>query len=65
MVGRNVLLLEIRKDEPGREINTRVSIYRCEKCLNSHEEAEPPKFLPWAMSSYMLKSIRSGHHLSI
>ena len=27
LVGRNLLLLEIRKDEPGREINARVSVF--------------------------------------
>ena len=54
-VGPNLLLIEVRKDEPGREINARVSIYRCKKCFNPHEGAEGPKFLPWAMSSYVLK----------
>ena len=54
-VGPNLLLIEVRKDEPGREINARVSIYRCKKCFNPHEGAEGPKFLPWAMSSYVLE----------
>ena len=27
-VGPNLILIEVRKDEPGREINTRVSVYR-------------------------------------
>ena len=53
-VGPNLILIEVRKDEPGREINARVSIYRCKKCFNPHEGAEGPKFLPWAMSSYVL-----------
>ena len=53
-VGSNLLLLDFRKDEPGREINARVSTYRCKKCHNPHEGAKPPKFLPWAMSSYVL-----------
>ena len=30
-VGPNLLLIEVRKDEPGREINARVSVYRCKK----------------------------------
>ena len=53
-VGPNLLVIEVRKDEPGREINARISIYRCKKCFNPHEGAEGPKFLPWAMSSYCL-----------
>ena len=55
-VGPNLLLIEVRKDEPGREINARVSIYRCKKYFNPHEGAEGPKFLPWAMSSYVLNT---------
>ena len=43
------------KDEPGREINARVSMHRCKKCYNLHEGAEGPKFLPWAMSTYVNK----------
>ena len=54
MVGKKLLLLDIRKDEPGREINARVSVYRCKRCFNPLEGAEPPKFLPWAMSNYVL-----------
>ena len=53
-VGSNLLLLEVRSDEPGRETKARVSTYRCKKCSNPHEGAEGPKFLPWAMSSYVL-----------
>ena len=53
-VGPNLLLTEVRKDEPGREINARVSMYRCKKCFNPHEGAEGPKYLPWVMSSYVL-----------
>ena len=44
MVGRNLLLLGIRKDEPGREMNARVSVYRCNRCFSPHEEAEPHQF---------------------
>ena len=51
-VGPNLLLLGVRKDEPGREINARVSMYRCKKSYNPHEGAEVPKFLPWAIGSY-------------
>ena len=39
-VGPSWLLIEVLKDEPGREINTRVSIYRCKKCFNPHGGAE-------------------------
>ena len=53
-VGPNLVLVEARKDEPGREINARVSKYRCKQCHNPHEGVEGPKFLPWAMSSYFL-----------
>ena len=28
-VGPNLLLIEVRKGEPGREINARISMYRC------------------------------------
>ena len=62
-----LLLLEIRKDEPYREINARVSVYRCKRCYNPHEGAEPLKFLPWAMRNYVLNdySERSPHfHLT-
>ena len=30
-VGPNLLFIEVRKDEPGREINARGSVYRCKK----------------------------------
>ena len=49
-----MLLLEVRKDEPGREINPRVSMYRCKKCNTPNEGEDRPKFLTWAMSSYVL-----------
>lgn len=50
-VGPNLLLMEVRKDEPGREIAARVSMYRCKKCYHLHKGTEGPQFLPWAMSS--------------
>ena len=53
-VGPSLQLIESREDEPGTEINARVSTYRCKKCFNPHEGAEGPKYLPWAMSSYIL-----------
>ena len=30
-VGPNLLYIEVRKDELGREMNARVSMYRCKK----------------------------------
>lgn len=53
-VGNNLLLLDINKDEPGRGITPRVSVYRCKKCYNSHNDKEKPRFLPWNLSSYVL-----------
>ena len=53
-VGRKLLLLEIRQDEPGRGINARVSVHRCKKCFNPHGGATAPRFLPWVMSNYVL-----------
>ena len=53
-VGHNLLLLEVRKDEHGREISARVSMLWCKKCYIPHEGAEAPKFLPWTTSNYVL-----------
>ena len=52
--GPSLLLVEVRKNEPGSEVNARVSKYRCKQCHNPHERVEWLKFLPWAMSSYVL-----------
>lgn len=54
VVGAKLVLLEVRKDEPGREINARVSVHRCKRCYNPHEGPQKPRFLPWAMSNYVL-----------
>ena len=67
-IGRKQILLEICKDEPGRGINARVSVHRCKKCFNPHDGATAPRFLPWAMSSYMLNKyseISPPFHLTV
>ena len=53
-VGPKLILLEVRTDEPGREINARVSIQICKKCFNPHDGETPARFLPWALSNYVL-----------
>ena len=53
-VGPNLILLEIRANEPGRGINARASVHRCKKCFNPHDGTSPPRFLPWALSNYIL-----------
>ena len=54
-VGPKLLLLDIKADEPGhRGINARVTVHRCKKCFNPHEGEAVPRFLPWAMSNYVL-----------
>ena len=54
-VGLKLLLLDIKADEPGhRGINARVSVHRCKKCFDPHGEETAPRFLPWAMSNYVL-----------
>ena len=45
-VGPKLLLVEVRKDEPGREINESVSRNRTKKCNHPHKGAEGPKNLP-------------------
>lgn len=52
-VGPNLLSVEVRKDDLGREITARVSMCRCKKCHNPHQGAEGSKFLPWAVSSHV------------
>lgn len=32
-VRANLLLVEVQKDHPGKQINARVSIHRCKKCF--------------------------------
>ena len=64
-VGPKLILLEIRKDEPGRGINARVSVHRCKKCYNPHQRGTAPRFLPWSMSNYVLKNTRKIHPRSI
>ena len=53
LVGRNLLLLDT-SHEGSRRINARVSVHRCKRCYNPHEGERRPRFLPWAMSSYVL-----------
>ena len=54
-VGPKLLLLDIKADKPGhRGINARVSVHRCKKCFNPHRGETAPRFLPWAMSNYVL-----------
>lgn len=53
-VGPKLLLLDIKKDEPGGGITQRVSVSRCKKCYNPHEGQKKPRFLPWNMSKYIL-----------
>ena len=53
-VGPKLILSEIRTDEPGRGINARVSVHRCNKSFNLHHEATPARFLPWALSNCIL-----------
>ncbi|CAB1105230.1 unnamed protein product [Ectocarpus sp. CCAP 1310/34] len=53
-VGPNILYLDVNKDEPGTNINERVSVYRCKKCYTQHENEDRPRFLPWGFSKYVL-----------
>ena len=53
LVRRNLLLLDT-SHEDSRRINARVSVHRCKRCYNPHEGERRPKFLPWAMNSYVL-----------
>ena len=53
-VGPKLLLLDISEDEPGNNINPRVSVYRCKKCYNPREGMDMPRFLPWDLSKYVL-----------
>ena len=43
-VGPNLLFVEVRKDALGREINARVSQYRCKQCPNLHRGVENQSF---------------------
>ena len=54
LVGRNLFLLDT-SHEDSRLINACVSVHRCKRCYKPHEEEQIPQFLPWAMSSYVLK----------
>ena len=54
-VGPKLLLLNIKGDEPGhRGINARVSAHRCKRLFKPHGGETAPRFLPWAMSNYVL-----------
>ena len=52
LVGRNLLLLDTSHGD-SRRINARVSVHRCKRCYNPHEGERRPRFLLWAMSSYV------------
>lgn len=54
MVGPKLLLIDVKKNEPVKNITERVSVLRVKKCFNPHDKALKPKFLPWAMSNYVL-----------
>ena len=43
-IGPNLILIEVRKDEPGREINARVSVYRCKSVSIPMKEREDRNF---------------------
>lgn len=53
-VGPKLLLIDVRRDEPGKEINPRVSVLRVKKCFNPHYGERKPRFLHWAMSNYVM-----------
>lgn len=53
-VGPKLLLLDIKKEEPGGGITQRTSVSRCKKCYNLHEGQKKPRSLPWNMSEYIL-----------
>lgn len=52
-VGKNVLLLEVGKDDLGKGISPRVSVHRCKRCYNPHEKVDMPRFLPWNLCKYL------------
>lgn len=54
VIEAKVLFLEVRKDEPGTEINARFSVHRCKLCYSPHNRTERPRFVSWAISKYML-----------
>ena len=53
IVGRNLFLLDT-SHEDSRRINAYVSVNRCKRCYNPHEEEQIPQFLPWWVNSYVL-----------
>lgn len=54
LVGDKLLLLEIRRDEPGVIMSPRVSVLRGKRCHNPKDDPEPPKSLPWGLRQYVL-----------
>ena len=54
LVGEKLLMLDIRKNEPGVIMSSRVSVLRCKRCYNPKDDPEPPKSLPWGLSQYVM-----------
>ncbi|CAB1110683.1 unnamed protein product [Ectocarpus sp. CCAP 1310/34] len=48
-VGPKLVLVDVRKNEPGKGITSRVSLLRV-KYFSPHSEDDKPRFLPWAMN---------------
>ena len=42
------------------QVERQTRAYRCKMCYNPHEVEDKPKFLPWAMSSYLLNKYSEG-----
>lgn len=53
-MGKTLLLLEIRQNEPGVKMNSRVFVARCKRCYNPHEGPDIPRFLPRGLSQYVM-----------
>ena len=52
-MGKNLLLLDIQRNEPGFSA-PRVSVARCKRCYNPHEGPDMLKFLPWGLSECVM-----------
>ena len=61
-LGSNLLYLDLPSDLPGSDARRRVAIERCKPCANPHDSGDIPKYLPAALTQYVLNNIPKSSH---